>query len=887
MRHIYIIDAVNFLFRSYYAIGPMTGPDGQSTGALYGFIRSLFKLMRDFSPEHLVAVFDGPDNKQRRTKLYSEYKSHRQRMPEDLFSQLEKAVLFCDIAGIPHLEVPGVEADDTMGTIAIWAAQQESKAFLCTSDKDLCQLVNENIHVLNVHKDNLDIDSLKVKEIYGVKPELVVDLLALVGDASDNIPGVEGFGSKTAVALLEEFGSLDELLKHPEKVKGEKKQKALKEGKEIALLSKELASLYLDVKIPQEESFYHLRAPDVAAVKNFYQSHRFLSLLKDLDAEKTPQAPSAVEKTVYVTIDQEIQLIELVALLKKEKHLTIDTETTSLHPMQARIVGIGLAKKVGEAWYIPCNSLLGKAKVLELLSPLLSSKEIGWVGHNIKYDMHALANEGIFLNHVAFDTMIASYLLAPQNQRHNLDDLSFEKFEKKKIPIESLIGKGQKQLCMSGVPIEKVSEYCCEDVDYTLRLYELFSKELKQENLEEVINTIELPLISVLFQMERQGIRLDTERLKEFSVKIHQQLETLQNEIFSLAGNSFNLNSPKQLSAILFEKLGIHPPKKTATGYSTNAEVLESLKDQSPIIEKILQYRVLEKLRSTYTDALVDQVHTDHRVHCTFNQSVAATGRLSCQNPNLQNIPIRTVEGRIIRSAFVPSEKNYLMLSADYSQIELRLLAHFSEDAALIKAFQQEEDVHAHTASLVFDIPLNQVTPEMRQQAKAVNFGILYGQGAFGLSQQIGVSQKEASQFIETYFDRYKDVKKFLESCKEKARHTGYAITLTGRKRPIPDILSTNLMIRSAAERLAINTPLQGTAADLIKLAMLHLQAKLQNLPKLGRLLLQIHDELILEGPEDSIISLGDLAKECMVRVFSLKVPLVVDISIGKNWGEC
>jgi len=884
MQKLYVIDAVNFLFRSYYAIGPMTGPNGESTGALYGFIRTLYKLMRDFSPDHLVAIFDGPDNKQHRTKIYQEYKSHRKGMPEDLFPQLELAIEFCDIAGIPHLEIPGFEADDVMGSIAVWAAKKDTRVYLCTSDKDMCQLVDEKIHVLNIHKDNLDVDAAKVKEIHGVRPDQVVDLLALMGDASDNIPGIEGFGPKTASSLLCEFETLDNLLEHPDKVKGEKKQQALKEGKQIALMSRELAKLYLHIDFPKEEMFFHLRIPDREQVKSFFHKHQFLSLLKELGEPTTPTK----ESYSYLIIDEESALRSLVQFLSHEKILVIDTETTSLHPLQARIVGFGLTRQEGEAWYIPCNGTLGKTKVLELLSPLLQSKSIGWVGHNIKYDLHALANEGFSLSHIAFDTMIASYVLAPQTARHNLDDLSLAKFGKQKIAIESLIGKGQKQITMDKVPIEQVGAYCCEDADFTFRLFSLFSSTLKEENLESIMYTIEVPLIPVLFGMERQGICIDVHRLKALSADFRRQLDLLQEEIFSIAGESFNLNSPKQLSVILFEKMGITPPKKTMTGFSTNADVLESLKEKSPIIEKILQYRMLEKLRSTYTDALIEQiVPHDHHIHCTFNQSVAATGRLSCQDPNLQNIPIRSIEGKAIRAAFIPSKSNFLMLSADYSQIELRLVAHLSEDPTLVKAFKQGEDVHAYTASLVFDVPLEKVTPAMRYKAKAVNFGILYGQGPFGLSQQLGITQKEASHLIEIYFSRYPYVKKFIENCKEQARETGFAISMFGRKRPIPDIHSKNHMIRAAAERLAVNTPLQATNADLIKLAMIDLDTKLKTHPELGSILLQIHDELVLEGPKEGIETLGNLAKNSMEGVFSLKVPLVVDISIGKNWAEC
>jgi DNA polymerase I len=884
MVNLYIIDAVNFLFRSYYAIGPMTGPKGESTGALFGFIRTLYKLMRDFSPDYLIAVFDGPDNKQHRTKIYENYKSHRKGMPEDLFPQLKLAIEFCEVAGIPHLEIPGFEADDVMGTIALQAAKRDARVYLCTSDKDMCQLVDEKIHVLNVHKDNLDIDAAMVKEIHGVRPDQVIDLLALMGDASDNIPGIEGFGPKTASSLLNEFGTLDYLLEHPEKIPGEKKQQALKEGKQIALMSRELAKLYLDIDIPKDDDFFHLRAPDLEKVKLFFHQYHFLSLLKELGNEPTIEKKAAS----YRTIDDETELKELVDLLSKENHLVIDTETTSLHPMKALIVGFGLAREEGEAWYIPCNGRLGKQKVLKLIAPLLQNKEIGWVGHNIKYDLHALANEGLSLSRIAFDTMIASYVLAPQTPRHNLDDLSLAKFGKQKIPIESLIGKGQKKIGMDQVPIDQIAAYCCEDADYTFRLFHLFRDELKREDLDSVMYTIEVPLIPILLQMERHGISIDLPRLKELSADLRQQLDVLQEEIFSLAGESFNLNSPKQLSSILYEKMGIHPPKKTTTGFSTSADVLESLREESPIIDKILQYRLLEKLRSTYTDTLIEEaIPNHHRIHCTFNQSVAATGRLSCQDPNLQNIPIRSKEGKAIRTAFIPSNERFLMLSADYSQIELRLVAHLSEDPALVRAFQQGEDVHAYTASLVFDVPLEKVTSEMRYQAKAVNFGILYGQGPFGLSQQLKIPQKEASRLIEVYFTRYPLVKKFIEQSKELVRKTGFAISMFGRKRPIPDIHSKNPIIRAAAERLAVNTPLQSTNADLIKLAMIDLDSKLKHHPGLGSILLQIHDELLLEGPKERIEELGNLAKGCMEGVFSLKVPLVVDISIGKNWAEC
>lgn len=885
MKTIYIIDAVNYLFRSYYAIGPMTGPQGQSTGALFGFIRTMYKLMRDFSPSHVVAVFDGPDNKAKRRAIYAEYKEHRGAMPEDLLPQLALAKEFCEKAGIPLLEVAGVEADDTIGSVAVWAAERGAKVYVCSSDKDMCQLVGERIRVLNVHKDNLEIDAAKVIDIHGVRPDQIVDMLALMGDASDNIPGVEGVGPKTAAQWLQEFGTLDAILEHPEKIQGAKKQQALIEGKEKALMSRRLAALHLNVPFPQNEDFFHLKEPDLAAVKELYQRLNFLTLLKELDqqAASTSYAP----ETTYEVVDDEAVLLKLISELLARSHLVIDTETTDIHPLKARLVGLSISAKATQAWYIPMNGKLGKTKALELLRPLLSSSSIGWIGHNIKYDLHTLENEGIHLQKIAFDTMLASYLLSPQNQRHGLDQLSLEKFGKVKIPIEKLIGKGQKQISMEQVPIPDIGEYACEDADYTYRLYDLFVKELKNHELLSILNDIELPLLPILLKMERQGISIDRQVLADLSKELRSDIDLLREQIFALAGMEFNLNSPKQLGDILFEKLGIKGLKKTTTGYSTSADVLENLKDDHPIISLILRYRVLEKLRSTYVDSLPDEALPDGRIHCTFNQSVAATGRLSCQDPNLQNIPIRTAEGRKIRSAFIPSRQGYSLLSADYSQIELRLLAHLSSDPALITAFSQGEDVHVYTASLVFGIPLHEVTNDMRQLAKAVNYGILYGQSAYGLSQQLGISSKEASAFIEKYFARYAKVKEFLEFCKESTRSTGSSVTITGRKRPIPDIYSKNPIIRSAAERLAVNTPLQGTAADLIKLAMIDLDRRLKEQHLLGHLLLQIHDELILEGPDHSMTALGDLASRSMRGVMELKVPLVVDISIGKNWGEC
>lgn len=883
---LYLVDALNFLFRAYYAIGPMINLKGESTSALYGFIRSLLKIIKEFSPGYIAVIFDGPGNKRSRTEIYSEYKSHRLEMPDDFFEQVQKAQLFCKISGIPFLSVEGVEADDTMGSIALWAEKQGINVYLCSSDKDLCQLVSSRIFVINPHKENLLIDREKVKELFGIYPEQMIDYLAMVGDASDNIPGLEGFGPKTAATYLNEWGSLDALLNGLDKLSG-KKREILIRDKEIVLLSRRLATIDTSVSFPHNLNFFHFKPPDLAALRLFYHQEHFLSLLKETNA---PDAPGVNEQiqTSYHLVNTHAELEALVQRLLKEKEVCIDTETTDVRPMRADLVGLGFGVKSGQAWYVPMNGDLSRQEILSLLRPLLTHFEIGFIGHNIKFDLHLLSNISLPLPRVAFDTMVASYLISPHIQRHGLDERTLDKFGKVKVPIEALIGKGKKQIGMDQVALQEISNYCCEDVDYTLRLKKVFEKELDQEGILALFEQIEMPLIPILLRMERNGIYVDLEKLSEMSHQLISEIKEIEKLIYEMAGESFNINSPKQLSSILFEKLKIRAPKKTATGYSTAAGVLEELQADAPIVKKVLEYRQLEKLRSTYVDALPEQIFSKTgRIHCTFNQSVAATGRLSCQDPNLQNIPVRTPLGKKLREAFKPQKEHWSFLSADYSQIELRLLAHLSNDPVLSRAFRENEDIHAYTASLVFDVPLHEVTPQMRAQAKTVNFGILYGQTPFGLSQQLGISFQEASSFIDTYFMRYKNVKDFFEFCKESVRKTGKAVTLTGRHRPIPEIESKNPILRAQAERLAINTPLQGTQADLIKLAMIRIDADLQAHPEWGMMLLQIHDALLFEVPDTQLSTLSACVKSGMEKVMDLSVPLIVDISIGKNWGAC
>lgn len=831
MNKLYLLDAVGILFRSYYAIRGMTNARGESTNALYGFIRSVEKFKRDFEPTHLMAIFDGPNNKASRLKIHPDYKGHRAGMPEDLVPQLTHAMHYCKLAGIPLLSVPGVEADDTIGSITIWATVQNAHVYICTSDKDLCQLVTPKVTLVQPHKDNLMIGPDEVKELYGVHPHQITDYLGIVGDASDNIPGVPGFGPKTTIPLLEEYGTLENLLASLENLPPSKKKENLKAHTQDALLSKQLATLDFTVPFEKTESTFFLTPRDEKKLFLFYQEMNFTSLLKDMK--------SVGDEGNYHLIQD---LPSLEALIKKLEHaseICIHTDP-----------GISLSIQEKEAFYIPLDESLPKDLILGKLRSLLHAKKI--FGHDLKRDLHFLKNHGMNPSPLSFDTMIASYLLTPEKNNHSLEHLSLEHFGK------TLTGSS---------PSEKT--------DFIFRLKNLFASQLG--DLLPLFYDIELPLTAVLFKMEENGIYLDVPLLQSMSSFLKEQIEKVSKEIHEMAGEVFNIHSPKQLAVILFEKMNLPSKKK-----NTSADVLLEL--THPIAKAVLRYRTLEKLCSTYIDTLPTQVNaTTHRIHCTFNQTVTATGRLSCQDPNLQNIPVRTPEGRKIREAFKPELPGWVFLGADYSQVELRLLAHFSEDPTLIKAFKNKEDVHAACAATIFDVPLHAVTNDMRFKAKAVNFGIIYGQGSYGLSQELGIDVADAKLFIKKYFDLYPKVHAYLEKNKEDARRLGYASTLLGRRRPIPDINSSNAFIRAQAERYAVNTPLQGSQADLIKLAMIKIN---QNLTK-GKMILQIHDELIFEIPQSEIIATESLVVNIMETIYPFKVPLTVNVSIGKNWGEC
>lgn len=892
MQKIFILDASGYLYSSYFAIQNLRNSKGESTNALYGFIRSVHKLIKDFNPTHLVAVFDGPRNAKKRLEIYPDYKIHRLSMPQDLPYQIDWAQEFCTMMGLPYLNIPEVEADDTIGAVAKWAEKQGAEIYICSTDKDLAQLVNERTFMLNTRKDNQIIGIKEVEEIYGVSPQQIIDLLALIGDSSDNVPGVAGIGPKTAATLLKEYHSLDHLLADADKVVGEKKRLKVIENKEIALLSRKLVTLHLDVHIPNAEDFYRFKTMQLDRLKNFYSKLNFNSLIKELEstAQLNPQLSPEIASSLehYQLVDDEEALSQLMDFLKTQKEISFDTETTDTHPLKAELVGIGFCVTPEKAWYIPVNGKLGLQRVLKAVTPLFENPQIGFYAHNIKYDYHVLTNYGIHLNNICFDTILASYLLNSHNRQHSLEALALQYFGKVLIPISDLIGKGKKTISMREVPIEKVCTYCCEDVDYTCRLKSILEAEIKARNLEQLMQTLEIPLLKVLAKMERYGIFLDVPHLEKISHSIIEQLNQIENKVYSLAGEKFNLNSPKQLSEILQNKLSIPLPKKTASGFSTNADILQSLKDDYPIANALLEYRTLEKLRSTYIQCLPAEINSKtQRIHCTFNQSIAATGRLSSQDPNLQNIPVRTEAGRKIRESFRPQHTHWSYLAADYSQIELRLLAHFSEDPSMIEAFEKNEDIHTSTAAAIFNIPLERVSKEQRHQAKAVNFGIIYGQQAFGLAKELKIDVKSAAAFIERYFNRFNKVKQYIEYCKEEARKTGKTTTYVGRQRLIPEIHSKNGQYRMLAERLAVNTPLQGSAADLIKLAMLKIDKEITERKLEGYMVLQIHDELIFEVPDKELDLFIPLVKNAMQEVFTLKIPLIVDIIVGKNWKEC
>ena len=891
-KSLYIIDGSSYIFRAYFGIRQfLSTSKGFPTNALYGFINMLQKVVKDEKPDYLCVAFDSKE-KTFRHDIYSDYKANRDAPPEDLAKQFPYFEPLVDAFNISSIRIPGYEADDIIGTLALKGSKAGFRVVIVSGDKDMMQLVSPEVQMLDTMK-NKWIGVNEVKEKFGVPPEKVIEVMGLMGDSSDHIPGVKGVGPKTATQLIQKYGSIEELYKSIDEIEKKKLKEKLIQDKERALLSRKLVTIDTAMTLECSLDELKVRPSKNEDLRKLFSEFEFSSMLAVLEdgSEETSKTTQPLKKK-YETVLTEVAFNKWIKKLKKNKIFALDLETTSLRPVQARAVGISFSCNMGEACYIPLGhsylgmpDQLGVDWVFDKLKPILEDPKIKKVGQNIKYDLIVLKNEGIQLQGIAFDTMLASYLLNPSSRGHNMDALALEHLGHTTIRYKDVVGTASKEIGFDQVQIDRATEYAAEDADITWRLYEKLSGLLKGEDLK-IFEKIELPLLEVLGDMELQGMALDKSHLQKLSQRIHLLLAEQEKEIYELAGEEFNINSPKQLSVILFEKLELPVIKKTKTGYSTDVSVLEELSAEHDLPEVILLYRQLAKLKSTYVDALQEEIFGKTvRVHTSFNQSVAATGRLSSSNPNLQNIPIRTEMGREIRKSFIAEGSNKI-LSADYSQVELRVLAHMSEDESLIDAFINGEDIHTRTAVEIFGTTAERLDAEARRMAKAVNFGIVYGLSAFGLSRQLKIFPKEAKKFIDQYFELYKNVKIYMERTVEDARAMGYTLTLMNRKRYLPDLNSKNRQAREAAERIAINSPIQGSAADLIKLAMINLDREITQKKLNSRMILQVHDELVFECPSEEEEEMRALVKKEMEEVMPLKVPLLVDIGWGDNWND-
>ena len=886
-KTVYLIDGTACIHRAYHAIRSLSNSNGLPTNAAFGFTRILLKLMQDRAPQYAAMFFDakGPTF---RHEMYTDYKANRPPMPEDMAVQIPYIKDITAAYRLPIVEVQGFEADDLIGTYAHIAEEQGFTVVMVTGDKDFMQLITDNITIWDPMKEKtLDIQA--VREKFGVEPHQMIDVMGLSGDSADNVPGVPGIGQKTALGLVKSHGNLEQLYELVDSITKKKQRENLIAYKDQAFLSRKLVTI--DTRVPVTVSIddFDIKPPDTAALSKLFQTLEFRQLQQSVSAK------SDLSDKQYQAVTDKKALSELIARLESAKLIALDTETTSTNPMQARLVGLSFAIQPHEAFYIPCGhhylgvpEQLKLTEVLKLLKPVLENPNIKKVGQNIKYDWMVLIRNGIRLAGVGFDTMLASYLLNPSKRAHNLDQIALDFLGHKTITYAEVAGKGKKALSFSEVPLEKAVPYACEDADITLMAQDVLAPMLSEIGLSKLMDLVEMPLVPVLMRMEMRGTGVDVERLRELSRSFEKQLDALEGSIYGLADEQFNINSSQQLGRILFEKLQLPVQKKTKkkTGYSTDVDVLTTLAEMHELPALVLKHRTLSKLKSTYTDALIELVHPESgRIHTSYNQTVTATGRLSSSDPNLQNIPIRTEEGREIRSAFIP-QKGWYMLSADYSQVELRILAHYSNDQILIRSFLDDEDIHSRTACEVFQITPEMITAELRRQAKAINFGIVYGMSAFGLSKQLEISQKMAKTYIDHYFSRYQGVKQFLDNTIAQAHKTRQTSTFLGRIRLLPDIASPNNIIRKAAERTAINTPIQGSAADLIKLAMIEVDRAFSERKLQSAMLLTVHDELVCEVPPNELETVAGLVKEIMEGIWELKVPLKVNVAHGRNWAE-
>lgn len=919
-----LVDGSSYLYRAYHAFPPLTNRAGEPTGAMYGVLNMLRSLILQYQPTHAAVVFDAK-GKTFRDELFEDYKSHRPPMPDDLRAQIEPLHTMVKAMGLPLLAVSGVEADDVIGTLAREAEKAGRPVLISTGDKDMAQLVTPGITLINTMTNTiLGPDEVVTK--YGVPPELIIDFLALMGDSSDNIPGVPGVGEKTAQALLQGLGGLDTLYSEPEKIagltfRGAKTMAAkLEQNKDLAYLSYKLATIKTDVELELGCEQLIVAEPAADELLTLFKKYEFKRWITDVESGTWMQAkgskPAAkpagkaadveieveVEETAatlssenYVTILDEATLVSWIEKLKKAPLFAFDTETDSLDNISANMVGLSFATEPGIAAYVPvahdyldAPDQISRERALELLKPLLEDEKLLKVGQNLKYDRGILANYGIELRGIAYDTMLESYTLDSVVGRHDMDSLSDRWLKHKTITFEEIAGKGKNQLTFNQIALEEAGRYAAEDADVTLQLHlKMWPKLQKHEGPLRIFNEIEMPLVPVLSRVERNGVKIDPAVLHAHSQEIAKRLVELEQKAYEIAGEEFNLSSPKQLQTILFEKQGIKPLKKTPGGApSTSEEVLEELALDYPLPKVILEYRGLAKLKSTYTDKLPLMINPKTgRVHTSYHQAVTATGRLSSTDPNLQNIPVRNEEGRRIRQAFIAPE-DYLIVSADYSQIELRIMAHLSRDEGLLKAFAEGKDIHRATAAEVFGLPLESVSNEQRRSAKAINFGLIYGMSAFGLARQLNIPRKEAQKYMDLYFERYPGVLDYMERTRQQAKEQGYVATLDGRRLYLPDIKSSNGARRAGAERAAINAPMQGTAADIIKRAMIAVDKWLESEKPRVRMIMQVHDELVFEVHKDDLDAVSKKVHELMENSTTLDVPLLVEVGSGENWDQ-
>jgi DNA polymerase I len=892
-KRLFLLDGSAIAYRAYYAFirNPLLNSHGENISTVFGFARTLLSILDDEEPDYFAIVFDTKEPTFRH-HLFDEYKATRKEMPEDMQQTLPRIQQMLKALDVPLLAVPGFEADDIMGTLARQAEKEKLQTVLVTADKDMMQLVNENtlVYQPKTGGDGVEwLDADAVIKKMGVRPSQVIDYLALAGDASDNIPGVAGIGPVTALDLLTKFDDLENIFKNVEQITNKRARIALQTGADSAQLSKRLATIHCDVPLACTVQDLTTRPPDSEKAAAFFKEMGIPSLVDRFKKRKIE-----VDKK-YVLIATDSAFDEFIKELQKQSYLSFDTETTSEDPLRAELVGLSFSWQDGLAFYIPVkgpsdladhSNPLEISRVLKALKPILEDDKIKKCGQNAKYDMMILEQSGIMVANLVCDTMVASYLINPSSHQHNLDAISLEYLDVKKIPTKDLIGSGKNQRTMDQVPLDVISEYACEDADMTWRLANLLTPKLQERNLQKLNDEVEIPLISVLMHMEQAGVALDELYLTAMSSELEIELSSIESKIYKMAGTKFNINSPKQLGTVLFEQLKLPTSRRTKTGYSTDVSVLEELAGKHELPAVLLDYRQLTKLKSTYVDALPRLVNPrTGRLHTSYNQTVAATGRLSSSDPNLQNIPIRTEIGRRIRRAFVTVDHDHVLLDADYSQIELRIMAHLSGDETLRQSFLNNEDVHTRTAALIFKVEPTDVTTDMRRKAKEVNFGIMYGMGVYGLSQRLAITTEEADHFIQAYFVSYPRVQEFMIRTIVEARSNGYVTTLLNRRRYLPEINDDNRRIREFAERTAINTPIQGSAADLIKVAMIRIDKILQKKFR-TRMILQVHDELVFEAPRCELEEVQQLVRHEMENAIQLETPIKVDMGVGMNWLE-